>query len=208
MMIWHALHPFPDGTWTWSIILICLIRSSYPSFASVSSLTPYVNPGNCFKMSNLIILLSHPIHPCPGRTSTWTWLFEYPSSDHPIASSSSVFRTYVNLVNCLKMSNLIILFHPPHPSSERKSTWSIFWIPLIWSSYPPSLASTSTWSIDFTYPSSDHPFFSSSSVSRKYVDLVNCFKMSNLIILSHHLPPWLRLQPVREPGQLFLKWLI
>ena len=98
-------------------------------------------------------------------------LFSDLSSDHPMPSSSSVSRRYyincfkisfyhpipsalsvssscVNLVNCLKISHLIIPSHPVYPSSACTWTWSIVWmslirwtlwivwIPLIWLSYP------------------------------------------------------------------------
>ena len=45
-------------------------------------------------------------------------LFDDLSSDDPIPSSSSVFSMYVNLVNCLKTSHLII---PSHFSSVSRS---------------------------------------------------------------------------------------
>ena len=100
-------------------------------------------------------------------------LFEHHSSDHPIPSSSSVFRKFVKFT-CLNTAFLIILSHPLHSSSACSWTWSIIWIPFLWSSF-------------------------SSSVFRKYVNLVNCLNTSHIIMLSHPLQPVV----VRELGNFF-----
>ena len=153
-----------------------LIILSHPMPSSSSITRPYVNLVDFFKTSHLIIL-SHPLHSSPE--STWTrlfvyifvfWLsyptifigfqgvrqlaqlFEYPTYDFPIPSSSSISRLYVNMLNCLSSPHLIILSHPFHPTPGRTWTCSIVWIP----------------------PSSDHPI---SPVSRAYVNLINCLNI-------------------------------
>ena len=233
----HPLHPSLDSTWTWSIVWTSLIWSSHPilvihlqrvcelcqlfeylssdhTIPSSSSVSrKYVNLVNCLDISHLIIP-SHPLH--PSLESMWTLSIVWIS--HPIPSSSSVSREYVNLVNCLNISHLIIPSHPLHlspgstwtwancldishliipsyplhPSLARTWTWSIFWISLIWSSHPIifiCLQYVCEIGQLIEYLSSDHPIPSSSSVSRMYVNLVNCLNISHLIILSHPLHP-------------------
>lgn len=63
-------------------------------------------------------------------------LFENLSPDYLIPSSSSVFRPYVNLANCLETSHLIISSLPLRPSPVRMWIWLIVWISPIWSSHP------------------------------------------------------------------------
>ena len=93
-----------------------------------------MNLVNCFKISYLIIP-SHPLHPSPA--CTWTWSIVLRSLIwSSIPSSSSVSRMYVNLVNCFKISYLIIPSHPLHPSPDRTWTWSNVLRSLIWSSHP------------------------------------------------------------------------
>ena len=65
----------------------------------------YVNLVNWFMISHLIIP-SHPLHPFPE--STWSWSMFYDlSSDYLFPSSISIFSPYVNLANCFKISHLI-----------------------------------------------------------------------------------------------------
>ena len=148
----------------------------------------YVNLVNCLNISHLIIP-SHPLHLSPDCMWTWSivWIsliwssrpilficlqfvrelgqsFEYLSSDHPIPSSSSVSSLYVNLVNCLNISHLIIPSHPLNLSPVCTWTWSIVWISLIWSSYPIlfiHLQSVRELGQLFEYLSFDHPIPSS-----------------------------------------------
>ena len=119
--------------WPEPIVWILVIWSSYP------------NPFVCLQS---VRQLGH--------------LFEYSSSDHPLPSTSSVSRTYVNYVNCFMASNLIILFHrlqpqrvcklgrlfeysssdqsiPTFSSAASTWTWSMVWILDIWSSHPISI---------------------------------------------------------------------
>ena len=103
----HPLHPSPDRMWTWSIFLRSLIWSSHPIL--FIRLQNVCDLGQLFKISHLIIP-SHPLHPSPG--STWTWSY------------------------CIKVSYLIIPSHPLHPSPDRMWTWSIVLRSLIWSSHP------------------------------------------------------------------------
>ena len=126
----HPLHPSPDCTWTCSIVWIPLVWSTYPIR-----------------------------HAPQGVRNLTQLMFEYPLSDHPIPSSSSVtvYRAYVNILNCLNPPQLIILYHLLHPSPGCRWTCSIVCL------------------------SSDYPIPSSCSVSRKYVNYSNCFKTSNLI---------------------------
>ena len=215
----HHLHRSPASTWTWSIVFRSLIWSSHPIL--------FICLQRVRELGQLFYDLSsdHPLHPSPARTWTWStvlwsliWsshpilfirlqfvrelgqLFYDLSSDHPIPSSSSISREYVNLVNCFVISHLIIFFIRLQLVRERGQL--------------------------FYDLSSDHPIPSSSSVSREYVNLVNCFMISHLIILSHPLHPspgctwtwstvlwsliwsshpilFIRLQEVRELGQLF-----
>ena len=172
----------------------------------------YVNLVNCLNTCHLIIPF-HPLHPSPGSTWTWSIVFEYLTSDHPIPSSSSVTRMYVKLVNYLNTFHLI-LSHPLHPSPGSMWTWSIVWIPVIWSSRLfcfVCLQFVRELSQLFEYLSSDHPippFHPSPGsmwtwsivwipviwssypivISRMYVNLVNCLNTSHLI-LSHPLHP-------------------
>ena len=207
-----------------------------PSSSSVSS--SYVNLVNCLNTSHLIST-SHSIHLqdvrefgqlfkashliilfiCLQGVRELGQLFEYFSSEHPVPSSSSVSSVYVNLVNCLKTSRLIISpFHSFHLSPACTWIWSIvcrllsdhllpsfssvssLYVNLVncfktSSDYSLNLSpgSTRTWSIvlrPLIWPIS-------LSVSRKYVNLVNCFKTSHLIIL------FFRLQNVSELSQSF-----
>ena len=131
------------------------------------------------------------------------------------SSSLLVSRKYVNLVNCFKTYDLIILFirlqnvcelgqlfqdlssdhHDPlHPSPGSMWTWSIFLLrPLIWSSSSP----ISRGYVNLVNCFKTSHLSSSSPVSRLYVNLVNCFKTSHLIIL------FACLQEVRELCQMF-----
>ena len=84
-------------------------------------------------------MLSLPLS--PERMWTWLWvkissysfLFLFgqdltPSLDCPIASSSSVFRTYVNFANCFKTSQPHPQMMIPCPSSVSRFyvvTWSV-----------------------------------------------------------------------------------
>ena len=86
---------------------------------------------------------------------------------YPFLSSSSVSRKYVNFINCMKNSHLITPSLYLHSSPGRTWNWPI---------------------VRRTLVSSSHPIPFSSSVSRKYVDLVNCLKTSYLIF------PFLTLQ--------------
>ena len=86
-------------------------------------------------------------------------MFEYPSSDHTIPSSSSVPRMYVNLINCSSTTHLTIV--------------SLLFIGL-------QIVSELGWLSEDL--SSDHPITSPLSVSREYANLVNCSKISRLII--------------------------
>ena len=111
--------------------------------------------GQLFQTSHLFIL-SHPLHPPSG--STWTWQFfnmtshltipSLPlqdvreiwqpfesSSYHPIPSSSSVSRAYVNLDQMLKNSRLIITFHPLLRLQAVREFFQLL-CPLIWLSHP------------------------------------------------------------------------
>ena len=104
------------------------------------------------------------LHSSPGRT--WILWIEYSMSDHPIPSSPSVSRKYVNLVHYLRpliWPSYSILFICLQTVRELSS---IVLRPLIWSSYPiPSSASSS------------------------YVNLINRLKTSHLIILFHPFHP-------------------
>ena len=114
--------------------------------------------------------------------------FEILSSDHSILSSSSVSSSYVNLVNNLKTSHMINLSLPLHPSPESKWTWSIFWISPIWPSFLSiRLQRVRDLGQIFENLCSDHHITFSLSVSREYVNLVNCLNTSLLIIPSHYL---------------------
>ena len=194
-----------------------------------------MNLVDCFKTSCLIILFTrlqsvprlqfvrelgqffndlssdHPFHPSP--VGMWTLSIVL----RPLIWSSSllVSRKYVNLVNCFKTYDLIILFirlqnvcelgqlfqdlssdhHDPlHPSPGSMWTWSIFLIrPLIWSSSSP----ISSGYVNLVNCFKTSHLSSSSPVSRLYVNLVNCFKTSHLIIL------FACLQEVRELCQMF-----
>ena len=77
-------------------------------------------------------------------------LFEYPTSYHSIASSLSTSSLYVNMLNCLNTSRLIILSHPLHPSPGRTWACSIVWIPhliILYHLLHPSPERTWTWTI-------------------------------------------------------------
>ena len=105
-------------------------------------------------------------------------------------------REYVNLVNCFKISHLIIPSLPLHPSLGGTWTWSIALRSLIWLSHPILFIRLQLVRelIQFLWDlSSNYPIPSTSSVSRKYVNLANCFKISHLINPSHPLHP----SPVR-----------
>ena len=94
------------------------------------------------------------------------------------------------MVNCFKVSHLIIPSHPLHLSPECTWTCSIALRYLIWSVFIP--LQLVCYNAQFLKDlSSDHPIPSSSSVSSQYVNLLNCFKISYLIIPSHslHLSP-------------------
>ena len=132
-------------------------------------------------------------------------MFEYPLSDNSIPSSSSVSRTYVNLVNCFKISNLIILSHPLQEVSEPGECLNSPRLIIPPHHFPPfCVQPVRQLNLVNCLKTShliilSHPLLS--SVIR-YVNFVNCFRMSNLIILSHPL------QGVRQLGQLFLRCLI
>ena len=131
--------------------------------------------------------------------------------------SSPVSSGYVNLINCLKTSHLIVSSHSFHPSPESTWTQSIVWRTLNWSSHPILLTRlpecTWTWwsvwrpLIWSSHPilftclqivrelgqlfedlSSNHPILSSSPVPRMYVNLVKCLKTSYLIIHPSSFP--------------------
>ena len=141
-LIWSILslphHPSPACTWILSIVWIHFFWSSYPLL--------FIHLQDVCELDQLFLNLS---------------------SNHPIPSSSSVSSSYVNSLNCLNISHLIILSLPLHLYPE--STW--------------------TWSIVLEYFSSHQPFSSSSSVSREYVNLINCLNIAVLIILSLPLHP-------------------
>ena len=131
----------------------------------------------------LVIWLTYPILSIRLQgVRQLTQLFEYPSSDHPIID---------------ELSSL----------SSLESTWTrlIVWILVlvIWLSYPIlfiRLQDVRELTQLFEYPTSDHLIPSSSSVSRMYVNLLNCLNTPHLIIPSHLS---IRFQIVRESGQLF-----
>ena len=152
------LHPSPERTWTWSIVRIPFIWSS---FSSVSR--AYVILADCL---HTLVWLSYPILFIRFQSvREIDQLFEYPSFDHPIhplypspvwarrCTWSIVwpplhwsFHTILfirlqregvsKLGQLLNTFHLIISYNPLHPSPGRTWTWSIFWIPLIWSSLP------------------------------------------------------------------------
>ena len=150
-----------------------------------------MNLVNCLNTSHLIIP-SHPLpfHPLLQAVRYLGQLFNGFSSDHPIPSSSSVSRQYVNLVNCSNTCHLIPS-HPLHPSPAGMWIWLI--VSLISSSHHPlylSPGSTWTWFklIDLRPVTClSHPLH----VFREYVKLVNWLNISHLIIPSHplHLSP-------------------
>ena len=137
-------HPIPSSSSNSRLymnqLVNCLNTSNLNILSSSSSISRmYVNLINCLKTSHLITL-SLPLH--SSRESMWILSIIFkPLIDHPIHPSSSVFRLYANLVYCLNSMNtsdLIIQSLPLHPSPDHMWTWSIVWIPLIWSSYPSS----------------------------------------------------------------------
>jgi hypothetical protein len=150
---------------------------------------------NCFKTSHLII----PFHPFQDVREFDQSFKYYPSSDHPIPSSSSVsrkyvisvnyykshliilyyytilssLRMYVNLpvVNCFKTSHLIITFHLLQNVSEIGQLSEYLSSDHHIPSFFICLQSVRDLGQLFEYSPSDHPIPSSSSVSRnrKYV---------------------------------------
>ena len=141
---------------------------------------------------------------------------------------------YTNLVDCfdLNTSHPTILSHPLHPSPESMWPKANCWILVIWLSYPTffiRLQGVCQLTQLSEYPTSDyHPIPSSSSVSRLYVNTLNCLNTPQLTILSHlSSPVYVNLisyyktsdliwsshphplqPPVRELNQLFLRPLI
>ena len=139
-------------------------------------------------------------------------LFEHFSSNHPIPSSSSVFREYVNLINGLNTSHLINFSLHLHLSPESTWPWSIVWISLFWSSclllfirlkrvrqfklfeYLSSNLLIRFQNVRelgqlFENLSSNHSIPSFLSVFSLYVNLVYCLNISYLIIPSLPLHP-------------------
>ena len=98
----YSLHPSPGSTWTCASIVWIYSSSDHLTLLQhdekkkVRELDQLL-----FKTSNLII--------STNLEGTWTWSFEYSSSDH---------------------------HHSLYPSPERRTlTWSVIWIPLISSSH-------------------------------------------------------------------------
>ena len=150
---------------------------------------------------------------CFGKCSS-DHTSSYLSSDHPIPSPSPVISLYVNFLNSLNTSHLIILSHLLHLSPDCMWNFSILWIFLFWSLHlirVIRLQHVCEHGQLFENLSSHHtiPFSSSvsrayvtwrwlivwipliwssypisSSVSRLYVDFI-CLKTSCLIIPSH-----------------------
>ena len=130
-----------------------------------------------------------------------------------IASSSISF----DWVNCLETFNLIILpflfFH-----FKAVCEFGQLFKNYIWSTHSflfILLQDVRELGQLYEYISSDHPIRSRSSVSRTCVNLINCFEISHLIILSSTFVSWsywtwliilrshllIRLREVRELGQ-------
>ena len=127
---------------------------------------------------------SHPIlFICLQLICKFGRLFKDLSSDYPIPSSSSVSRLYVNKVNSLNTSHLIISFLPLHLSPARTWTWSIVLRNYIWSFS--SIVSSSYVNLISRFKILRWSSFP--SVSSLYEYLVNWFKTSHLIILFIYL---------------------
>ena len=189
----------PECTWTCSIVWIPLFwlsnpilsRATYVNLNLVNSSclnTPslifplsvsraYVNSINCLNIVHLITLLSH-WHPHLSPVCTWTcstvwvpliwlshpilsstpWLYVnlVDSScffDHPILPFLSVCRAYVNLLNCLNTPHLNITFYPLQDAGNVRELGQFKL---------------------FEYFFSDFPILPSLSVSRAYVNFINC----------------------------------
>ena len=111
---------------------------------------------------------------------------------------------YVNLVNCLNTSNLIILSHPLQPVSELGQLLECFFNLTILSHLPQFVRELGHLSdclsnlINLSHPPKHVRELDQLSeclsyliilsyLSRMYVNLVDCLNTSNLIILSHFL---------------------
>ena len=239
----HSLYPSPDSTWICCIVWRPLIRPFHPilfiRFQTVrglgqlledfSSDHPIPLPSSFFR--KYVKLINHlttsyliicPLHPSPVRTWTWptVWRPFIWSSNLNDLNPSSISSEYVNLVNCLNRDHQFTpsLSLRPSPESmwtgcglfEHLSFQPIFLIRL--------QQVREFGQIFFKDLSSEYPISSPSSISRKYVNLINHWraliwssipfirlqfvrvldqylKTSHLIILSH---PFIRLQFVRD----------
>ena len=168
----------------------CWLKTpSYHSFYPSPGCTCLVNFVNWLNLSHLINS-SHPLHRSPDPQSVRKLGLNTSNSmnpSHPLHLSPEPLA-YANLVNCLntlssfpilvfclqivrelgQMFEYLPLDHPIfHPSPVVRELGQSFWMPLI----------------------SDYVIPASSSISRMYVNLVNCLKTSYLIIPSHSLYP-------------------
>ena len=204
----HLLPPTPVGTLTWSTVEN--LSSDHP----IPNSSLYVNLVNCLKTSYLIVLfhpllspectltwliviplidliiLFHSLHPFPGCMWTLSTVIPGVISSHSRHLSQEVREHWDGRLFEYLSSDQVSL--PLHSSPESMSTWSIVRKSPIWSSLcdPPLLTYLQLVREPgqlFGYMSPNHPIPSTSSTSRKYVNLVNCLKTSHMIILSHHI---------------------
>ena len=239
----HSLYPSPDSTWICCIVWRPLIRPFHPilfiRFQTVrglgqlledfSSDHPIPLPSSFFR--KYVKLINHlttsyliicPLHPSPVRTWTWptVWRPFIWSSNLNDLNPSSISSEYVNLVNCLNRDHQFTPSLSLRPSPE--STWTGCELFEHLSFQPIFLIRLQQvrefGQIFFKDLSSEYPISSPSSISRKYVNLINHWraliwssipfirlqfvrvldqylKTSHLIILSH---PFIRLQFVRD----------
>ena len=161
-------------------------------------------------------------------------MFEYPSSDHTIPSSSSVPRMYVNLINCSSTTHLTIVsllfiglqivselgwlsedLSSDHPitfplSVSREYAWSIVQRSLVWSSHSHPLHSSSecTWTWSHVIIPLIWLSYPICTIRIQAVrELFNCLSTTYLTILSLL---FVRHQEVRELGHMleYNPWLV
>ena len=201
--------------------------SDHPILPSLSVSRLYVNLLNCLNTPHLIIPY-HPLQDIVRELELGQFkLLKYSYSDFPILPSLSVSRACVNLISCLNIVHLITLSHSHpllYPSPECKWTCSIVWtLHLIIPSHPLQYTVTvrELGRFKLFY---DHPILPSLSVSRVYMNLLNCLNTPLLIIQPHPLQgnvrelelgqfklfeytffdfPFIRPQGVRQLDQLF-----